>query len=172
MTDTKETPRFLASKEDIQQLIHVFSHDLRNPLVNMEALLREMRDCCEKTHGDAYQHDDMDDNLDMMGEVLARMNALIHGINQVYHAMFDDLSCEYIDVAPLLERVLKRYQEDHTVPKHVTVSIQVSGRIWADPLWFRKMVEVLIDNAFQAIGQEGCLSIEMNGSGLNLNFHV
>jgi len=104
-----------------------------------------------------------------MGDVVSRMNTLIHGINSVYHAMFDDISCENMDVLPLLEREIKRYGQKHGMPENVSISMQVSGTIWGDPLWVAKMFAVLIENALQSMQGEGCLSFEMKKrSGLDV----
>jgi len=162
MKDLEPTlANFSASKEDIQHLIHVFSHDLRNPLVNMEALIREMHGCCNDFVLDASQREDMQDNLSMMDEVLTRMNGLIQGIDSVSHAMFDEVSCEHVNALELLQLELNRYQKEHGVAEHISVSFKVSGNIWVDPLWVGKMVAVLVENAFQAMGDEGCLTFEL-----------
>ncbi|MDQ6952245.1 MAG: ATP-binding protein [Mariprofundaceae bacterium] len=169
MTVIESSPKFSVSKEDIQQLMHVFSHDLCNPLVNMEALLREVHACCDTATFDASKQEDVHDNLAMMGEVLAHMNGLVHGINSVCHAMFDEVVCERVDILSLLKRELNRYQAQCGITEHVSVSMQVSGSIWADPLWLGKMLVVLMENAFQAMGEEGSLIFEMEArSGLDV----
>jgi len=170
MSVIESSPKFNVSKEDIQQLMHVFSHDLRNPLVNMEALLREIHACCDIATFAASKQEDMHDNLAMMGEVLARMNGLVHGINSVCNAMFDEVVCEQVDILSLLKRELNRYQTQYGITEHVSVSMQVSGSIWVDPLWLGKMLAVLMENAFQAMdGGEGCLTFELERrSGLDV----
>jgi signal transduction histidine kinase len=75
--------------------------------------------------------------------------------------MFDELLCEHVGVAELLDRELARYQKRCGMPEHISISMHVSGSIWADSLWAGKMFGVLIENAFQAMKGEGCLTFEM-----------
>ena len=150
------------SKKDVQQLLHVFSHDLRNPLVNMEALLRDSEQYCT---GDVVVPEhvyEMRDNMLMMQDVVQRMNQMIHGAQEIYHAMFDALHCEYIDLAALVDLEVARCRRDYALSDTVSISVQLDVVVWGDALVLRRMIAELLDNAVLAMQgkQEGCISIE------------
>ncbi|MDX8395536.1 MAG: hypothetical protein R8K22_03885, partial [Mariprofundaceae bacterium] len=97
-------------KKDMQQLLRVFSHDLRNPLVNLRALLNDAKGSVDavlrERNSDALN--DLPETLNMFGESIDRMNTMIMGINDIYHAMYDELQCERVDMQDLFSRELRK----------------------------------------------------------------
>ncbi len=150
------------SKQDMKQLMYVFSHDLRNPLVNMRALIQDTRMSLAETAHDIeavqqVMQDELPDNLTMMEEVVSRMNTLIAGANDIYHCMFDDVVCEDVDVEALVRQSIARRADDIQLA-HIHMEIEGLGYIWADPLALRKMIMEILDNAIRHSKKEGIIS--------------
>lgn len=162
--DGTQSERGLMFKDDMQQLLHVFSHDLRNPLLNLEALLRDSEYHCM---GDCVTPDqlrDMRENMAMMQSVVQSMNQRIHGVQQVYHAIFDPVHIEPVDIKALLQIELEYCRQNARLGDSVSVSLRVSGSVWADVLLLRQIFRELLCNAAQALqGQsEAHISIEQS----------
>ncbi len=141
-------------KEQMRQLIYHFSHDLRNPLVNMHALLNEMKSMLAEPEADrsALLNREMPETVKLFEDSVDRMSEMIGGANDIYHCMFDDLEHEKVDVQMLVERVLKRFQDRLT---NIDISLNHLSDIWADPLALARIVEHLVENAVESIELSG-----------------
>jgi len=162
--DSKHNGSRWVSKEDMQQLLHVFSHDLRNPLLNLEALLRDSEHCCMGDCATPEQLHDMRENMAMMQSVVQSMNRRIHGVQEVYHAIFEPVHIESVDIQSLLQVELEHCRQDVRWGDSVSVSLAVSGRVWADALVLRNVFQELLCNAAQALQgyEEAHISIEQS----------
>lgn len=148
-------------REEMRHLVYVFSHDMRNPLVNMKALLNEMRDSLQEVReGDLkVLKKGIPDTLEMFEQTILQMNEMIRGANDIYHCMFDDIECEEVELQPLLERVSNRFVNR----AGIEFSIGKLPSVWADPLAISRVVENLLDNAVDAMqASGGVLSISAN----------
>ncbi|MES0370784.1 MAG: histidine kinase dimerization/phospho-acceptor domain-containing protein, partial [Mariprofundaceae bacterium] len=74
-------------RDEMRQLVYVFSHDMRNPLVNMQALLNEMRDSLQAVRDGESKllEQGMPETLDMFEQSVTQMNEMIRGANDIYH---------------------------------------------------------------------------------------
>jgi len=163
---------FAISKNDLAQLMNVFSHDLRNPLINMNALLSDIQlSLADANHDSAaicqVVEEDLPENLEMMAEVITHMTDLVSGVNDMYHCMFDDLQPEYIQLSEWVERVLAR-QQGILRKKDISITARDLSTVWADPLAIERIVTALVDNAlhFTPIGGHISLHTEKD-SGLD-----
>ena len=163
---------FAISKNDLAQLMNVFSHDLRNPLINMNALLSDIQlSLADAKHDSAaicqVVEEDLPENLEMMTEVIRHMTDLVSGVNDMYHCMFDDLQPEYIQLSEWVERVLVR-QQGILRKKDISITARDLSTVWADPLAIERIVTALVDNAlhFTPIGGHISLHTEKD-SGLD-----
>lgn len=172
--ETKEqVDAFAISKKDMAQLMYVFSHDLRNPLINMSALLNDIQMSLTDAGNDstAMRHvvqEDLPESLEMMEDVITHMNGLVSGTNDMYHCMFDDLEPEYIQLSEWIEHVLERQQrvlED----KNISIKAHELSSIWADPLAMERIVMALLDNALRFTPLGGHISLHTEKrSGLDV----
>jgi len=150
-------------KDEMRRLIYLFSHDMRNPLVNMKALLNEVRLTFESVkRGDLdLIEQELPDTMQMLDQSVARMSAMIDGANEIYHCMFDALECEEVNLKPLVERVAHRFVDI----ERVDLQIKEMPSIWADPLAVTRIVEELLKNSLQAIDGKGIISVAVNQQG-------
>lgn len=161
--NNKQADAFSISKQDMAQLMYVFSHDLRNPLINMNALLSDMRMSLSDVDNDstAMTHlvqKDLPESLEMMSDVIMHMNGLVSGADDMYHCMFDDLEPECIQLSESVERVLLR-QRAILNDKGISVTARALSSVWADPLAIERIVTGLLDNAVRFTPSGGHISL-------------
>lgn len=146
-------------KEKMRRMIYLFSHDMRNPLVNMKALLNEVHLSLQNVKkGDVQALDrELPDTMQMLGESVERMSAMVDGANDIYHCMFDPLECEAVELKPLVERVLHRFGD----VEGVEVRVEDMAMLWADPLAVGRIVEALLKNSLQATGSKGPVIVSL-----------
>jgi len=154
-----------AVKQEMHQLIYHFSHDLRNPLVNMHALLNDMKSMLAEAEAgrQAVLIKEMPETVHLFEQSVARMSEMINGTNDIYHCMFDELECEVVALQALVERVLNRFEERLS---NIDVSLGLLPDVWADPLALARIVEQLVDNAvksMQPVGGKLSISVQRGG---------
>jgi len=154
---------FSISKQDMAQLMYVFSHDLHNPLINMRALLSDVQTSMADAGNDsiAVSHavrEELPESLAMMEEVISHMHTLISGSNEIYHCMFDDLECDYIDLTEWFQRELER-QKDRLDSAAVSVSLGNLSTFWVDPLAMERIIKELLDNAVRFTPHGGSILV-------------
>ncbi len=159
----KQTDTFPISKQDMAQLMYVFSHDLRNPLINMSALLSDIQMSLVRADNDSKAichvvQEDLPESLEMMTDVITHMNALVSGTNDIYHCMFDGLEPEYIQLSEWVERVLAR-QKEALENKDISITARELSVVWADPLAIERIVTALLDNALRFTPLGGHISL-------------
>ncbi|MDQ6956141.1 MAG: HAMP domain-containing sensor histidine kinase [Mariprofundaceae bacterium] len=159
----KQADTFSISKQDMAQLMYVFSHDLRNPLINMNALLSDIQMSLGDANNDSAAicqavQEDLPESLEMMADVITHMNGLVSGANDIYHCMFDDLEPEHIQLSEWVERVLER-QKGILEDKGISITARELSTIWADPLALERIVTALLDNALYFTPVGGHISL-------------
>ncbi|MDQ6955330.1 MAG: HAMP domain-containing sensor histidine kinase [Mariprofundaceae bacterium] len=177
---------FSISKQDMAQLMYVFSHDLRNPLINMRALTSDIQMSLEDAGQDPVAvcravREELPESLAMMEEVMYRMHHLISGSNEIYHCMFDELECEHIDLTVWVQRELAR-QKDRMKSTEISVSVGELSTFWADPLAMGRIIKELLDNALRFTPHGGSILVHTetrhgldvlvvrdSGAGMNQN---
>lgn len=168
MTDHSEGRQLEAFQGGMRQLLYVFSHDMRNPLVNMKALLSELRasfqDIGEAENGpDGLQKERLE-TLQLLEQSVEQLDRLIFDANDIYHCMFDDLEPEEVALQELAERVAARFDDR----SGVGFSIGRLPSVWADPLAMSRVIELLFEHAVQALrGDDGVVSITAGRDGAN-----
>ena len=147
-------------KAEMKKLIYLFSHDMRNPLVNMKALLNEVHSSLEDVkRGDVQMLDrELPDTLEMLDESVERMSTMIDYANDMYHCMVDPVECESIELKALVKRVLHRFGNI----EGVAIRIDEMATLWADPLAVTRIVEVLLKNCLQATGRGTSISVALH----------
>jgi len=153
-SDRQVDDEVIALKQQMRQLIHHFSHDLRNPLVNMHALLNDMKSMLSEVEAgrQAVLKTEMPETVRLFEQTVNRMSQMINGTNDIYHCMFDELESESVNLQLLIERVLNRFEGRLS---NIDVSLGLLPNIRADSLALARIVEQLIDNAVRSMGQAG-----------------
>ena len=159
----KQADAFSISKQDMAQLMYVFSHDLRNPLINMNALLSDMRMALSDVANDSTAmsylvQKGLPESLEMMSDVMMHMNGLVSGADDMYHCMFDDLEPECVQLSECVERILIR-QRGILNDKGISITARALSSVWADPLAIERIITVLLDNAVRFTPSGGHISL-------------
>jgi len=167
MTNHSDGKQLEALMDEMRQMLHVFSHDIRNPLVNMKALLSEMRDSLQ-TGGAGKNDSELQkerlDTLQMLEQSVAQMDRLIRNVSEIYHCKFDDLECEEVALQELVERVVKRFDNR----ADVNFSIDSLPSVWADPLAMGRVIEQLFSHVMQTMGiNGGVVTVTVGIDGMN-----
>jgi len=169
----KQGDAFSISKQDMAQLMYVFSHDLRNPLINMNALLSDIKTSLSDAKNDstAVSHvvqKDLPESLEMMADVITHMNDLVSGTNEIYHCMFVDLEPECVQLSEWVERVLVR-QRGILNDKGISITARELSTVWADPLAIERILTALLENALRFTPSGGHISLHTEKrSGLDV----
>ncbi len=145
--------------DQMQKLMRVFTHDLRNPLLNISALVEETDSLIQdiKQAQSSGQQQELDnilntelpDILEMLKESANRMDDMVLGANDISHCMFDELECEPVDMRQMFLRcfaLLNLGNEGFEL--HFDTELPVVN---ADPLAVRRIVNELLMNAKQAV---------------------
>ncbi|MDQ7004214.1 MAG: HAMP domain-containing sensor histidine kinase [Ghiorsea sp.] len=131
--------------ERMHEMMRVFTHDLRNPLLNIQALVHELD---LSVHANQGANHEVSETLVMLKESANRMDDMIVAANEMYHCMFDDLEIESVDMHELFLRCsasLKLAEEG------VLLSCSAMPRVQADPLMVKRVVLELLSNAKKAM---------------------
>ncbi len=131
--------------EKMQQMMRIFTHDLRNPLLNIQALVQEL-DLSVRA-GKALNTDTFE-TLDMLKESANRMDDMIVAVNDIYHCMFDELEIEQIDIHDLF---LRCFASLKLAEEGISLSCSAMPLVQADPLMIQRVVLELLSNAKKAM---------------------
>lgn len=140
-------------QERVKQLVYLFSHDMRNPLVNMKALLGELKELVDEAHrGNRETLDtELSEVVSLLEASIERMNSMIRGANDLYHCMFDAIEYEEVDLHELAGRMASRFESHNGIE----FSIGELAVVHADPLAMARIVEELFANASASMGGKG-----------------
>ena len=133
---------------DIGTLSAIVAHELRNPLGAMNLAVFNLR---RKTNDSAlYGH------FNTIEKKIAESNQIIN--NLLYYARLRPPSYRSFELGELIEEAVETV-ENQAGGKSVTLSRNLAAienlSIEADPLQIKELVVNLVDNAFDAVGDEG-----------------
>ena len=145
--------------DEVQRLVRIFTHDLRNPLLNINALVHEtgslLRDMKEAhVSGQQQMMDEiinreLPDMLEMLKSSAERMDAMVLGANDISHCLFDELECEAVDMRQIFLRcfaLLKLADEGFEL-----IFDAQEKMVYADPLIAQRIASELLLNAKKAV---------------------
>jgi len=144
-------------RHEMKQLFRILLHDMRNPLVNAQALTREMTTLLEQLEQKGELSDavrsgivgEMAENLAMMNRSIEQMYDLMDGASSLSSAMLEDVECDEVDLQALLARI-KTGLDDN-----VDFSYGSMPLLRADSLALRQLFESLLAFADEVIGEAG-----------------
>jgi len=133
--------------QNMQNIMRVFTHDLRNPLLNIQALVQDLGEQAK------YQNvgEDAKETLQMLQESANRMDDMIVAANDMYHCMFDDLEIEEVDMHELF---LRCFASLKLAEEGIALDCSAMPSVNADPLMVQRIILELLSNAKKAIAAE------------------
>ena len=156
--DLRSAQEELVKKEQLAvvgELAAVIAHEVRNPLAiiaNAGAGLRKQ----------AISREDHDTLLAILDEETSRLNRLVTDL--LRYARPVNVQRSHLPLPDLLERALSLASSNK---KSVRSELHVEareGRIWGDANLLRQVFDNLIDNAMQAMGPEGALTVRVRAA--------
>jgi signal transduction histidine kinase len=153
--DLRTAQEELVKKEQLAvvgELAAVIAHEVRNPLAiiaNAGAGLRKQ----------AITREDHDTLLAILDEETSRLNRLVTDL--LRYARPVNVQRSHLPLPDLLERALSLASADK---KKIRSELRVEareGRIWGDANLLRQVFDNLIDNAMQAMGADGALTVRV-----------
>jgi signal transduction histidine kinase len=156
--DLRTAQEELVKKEQLAvvgELAAVIAHEVRNPLAiiaNAGAGLRKQ----------AISREDHDTLLAILDEETSRLNRLVTDL--LRYARPVNVQRSHLPLPDLLERALSLASSNK---KSVRSELRVEareGRIWGDANLLRQVFDNLIDNAMQAMGADGALTVRVRSA--------
>ena len=147
----------LVKKEQLAvvgELAAVIAHEVRNPLAiiaNAGAGLRKQ----------AISREDHDTLLAILDEETSRLNRLVTDL--LRYARPVNVQRSHLPLPDLLERALSLANDKNKIQYELRVEAG-EGRIWGDANLLRQVFDNLIDNAVQAMGTEGALTVRVRST--------
>ena len=135
----------------VGELAAVIAHEVRNPLAIIANAVSGLR----KT---TLSREDRETLLTILEEETTRLNRLVTDL--LRYARPVNVQRQHIALAELVERTLQLM----TARKNVNVEFKVEaegGRIWGDGNLLRQVFDNLVDNAVQAMGPGGTLTVRV-----------
>ncbi len=149
----------LVKKEQLAvvgELAAVIAHEVRNPLAiiaNAGAGLRKP----------SIPREDHDTLLTILDEETSRLNRLVTDL--LRYARPVNVQRSHMPLPDLLERVLAMASASNTERIRAELRVEaLEGRIWGDANLLRQVFDNLIDNAMQAMGAEGTLTVRVRSA--------
>jgi len=156
--DLRTAQEELVKKEQLAvvgELAAVIAHEVRNPLAiigNAVAGLRKP----------VISREDHDTLLTILDEEASRLNRLVTDL--LRYARPVNVQRQQFSVADLLERALGLVDTER---KSIKVELKVEcheGRVWGDANLLRQVFDNLVDNAVQAMGTAGTLTVRIHAA--------
>jgi signal transduction histidine kinase len=157
--DLRAAQEELVKKEQLAvvgELAAVIAHEVRNPLAiiaNAGASLRKQ----------AISREDHETLLTILDEETSRLNRLVTDL--LRYARPVNVQRSHMPLPDLLERVLTLASANNTKRIRAELRIEATeGRIWGDANLLRQVFDNLVDNAMQAMGAEGALTVRVRSA--------
>jgi signal transduction histidine kinase len=145
----------LVKKEQLAvvgELAAVIAHEVRNPLAIIGNAVSGLRKA-------TITRDDHETLLSILEEETTRLNRLVSDL--LRYARPVNLQRQQINVQDLIQRALGLAKQKKNINLEVKDAVH-DARLWGDGNLLRQVFDNLIDNAVQAMGSAGILTVRMN----------
>ncbi|WP_299683036.1 PAS domain S-box protein [uncultured Tenacibaculum sp.] len=163
---------------ELEEYAHIVSHDLKSPLRSISALTSWLKEDYGESLGDGGVK-----NVDMIQEVVEKMERLINDILNYSSINNDGAPSEEVDTYKVIEGISKLIY----VPKHIKIKIDKNlPKIKADKVRIQQLFQNLMSNAVNYIDKdEGLIAVSVkekkksyifsvrdNGIGIKKEYHA
>jgi len=132
------------------------AHDLKTPLASVVLNLRTVQDHLEQQPVEGKE--EIYDDLNMMTEELNRIRELTRGFlkfTNLEHPGFQP-----VKFAVVLEEMFARFENDTVDGVQIATDWDEEiDKIWADPQQIGMVLQILLENAIDAVEGQGCIQI-------------
>jgi len=174
---SQRTAELEAANKELQEFAYIVSHDLKAPLRGIGQLTQWLQtDYANKLDAEGQEQ------LELLGEQVEQMTALIDGILRYSRVVFGSESEEYVDLRLLLPQII------HTLMPPLHIAIQIDEAlpiIQGDRIKITQVFQNLIGNAVkfldkptgmirvacQDLGDRWLFLVEDNGQGIEPRYH-
>lgn len=147
-----EQPRF--DDAHIHRMLRTFTHDMRNPLVNMQVLVLQMQEALAAEDGGDAIVDELGESVTLMEESVARMNGLLQGTYELVQSMYSEPVCREVPLTVVVAEVLE-VRRSQLADKGIQVKVDAAQTVWADMQAILRMLAELLDNAIRFAPEQG-----------------
>ncbi|MEW5979450.1 MAG: ATP-binding protein [Acidobacteriota bacterium] len=182
LAETKKQSELIANKnKELESLLFIVSHDLRNPLVALSGMAGLLQEECKDQLTENGQH-----YLNRIVANIGNMETLISDVMTVSRIGRAETQIETINVDEVLEEVLDNFKEQPTYSKVRILNRNVVQQIRYNRSGLKHIFSNLIGNALKfsayqenaqvVIGSENCeqgyrFYVQDNGIGIDRKYH-
>lgn len=163
--------------EELNNYAHIVSHDLKSPLRNIDALVAWLKE----DHADDFSKEALG-YIDMIGENISRMEALVSGILEYSTIGLKDFKTSFIDLNLIINDIINHIY----VPKNIQIEVHENfPTIHGDTYRLQQLFQNLIGNAikyndkeighievgYEKNGSKYTYFVKDNGKGIDKRYH-
>lgn len=137
----QEKAQLREANEKLDQFVHMVSHDLKEPIMNMEAVSEWLQDDLA-----AADYGNVASNLHLLKERISTMESLVNGLLDYATTQVGNLPKEKVQVKQLLEQLVSEQESG----KHFTVTIAPGMPVLhTERILLQQVFANLLSNAFK-----------------------
>ncbi|GAA4428429.1 GAF domain-containing sensor histidine kinase [Pontibacter saemangeumensis] len=137
----KEKQQLYATNEKLDEFVHMVSHDLREPIMNINSLAEWLQDDLA-----AKDYVSLSENLGLIKERTAAMENLVQGLLQYAMVQIKDLPKEKVNVQNLVQGLVEEYSTSPDIKVHISPDLPV---FTTEKVLLQQVFANLISNAFK-----------------------
>ncbi|PRY12643.1 GAF sensor signal transduction histidine kinase [Pontibacter ummariensis] len=137
----KEKQQLKEANKKLDQFVHMVSHDLKEPVMNISSVTEWLQDDLE-----AQDYSGLSDNLQLIKERTDAMQDIIEGLLQYAFAQVQDLPKEEVNVQRLLQGILENHSGSQGFHVHLAPDLPT---LQTEKVLLQQVFANLISNAFK-----------------------
>lgn len=151
---------------ELEQVLYVAGHDLRNPLVSIQGFVSELRHDCEALAKPNAPQNELFDSINESNRFIRsaceKMDLLIQGILRYGRIGRIQLILQPIEMNSLVQQNLQAIQF-LIQESHAKITIQPLPACYADPTMVNQIIANLLENALKYKSPDRILEIKISG---------
>jgi signal transduction histidine kinase len=137
----KEKRQLKAANKKLDQFVHMVSHDLKEPIMNINAVVEWLLEDMS-----AKDYANMASNLHLMQDNAAAMEDLVEGLLQYARTQVKDIPKEEVDVKQLVQTLIAEYASSQDIKVHISPDLPV---LTTERVLLQQVFANLISNAYK-----------------------